>query len=101
MYDAGFDASWELDFFGRNRSTYKAQGASASAANEDLRDVQLTLVAELARTYFELRGAERQLVVANRNVANQKRTLQLTVDRLAAGRGTADAPNYESFAALE
>lgn len=89
VYDAGFDATWELDVFGRNRNTYKAQGASASAANEDLRDVQLSLVAELARTYFELRGAERQMVVANRNVINQKRTLQLTVDRLAAGRGTA------------
>ena len=89
IYDAGFDASWELDIFGRNRNTYKAQGAAASAANEDLRDVQLSLVAELARTYFELRGAERQMMVANRNVTNQKRTLQLTVNRLAAGRGTA------------
>lgn len=89
VYDAGFDASWELDIFGRNRNTYKAQGAAASAADEDLRDVQLSLVAELARTYFELRGAERQMAVANRNVANQQRTLQLTVDRLAAGRGTA------------
>lgn len=89
VYDAGFDASWELDLFGRSRNTYKAQGAAASAAAEDLRDVQLSLVAELARVYFELRGAERQMAVANRNVANQKRTLQLTVDRLAAGRGTA------------
>lgn len=89
VYDAGFDASWELDIFGRNRNTYKAQGAAASAASEDLRDAQLSLVAELARTYFELRGAERQMAVASRNIANQKRTLQLTVDRLSAGRGTA------------
>ncbi|MEP6999875.1 MAG: TolC family protein [bacterium] len=89
VYDAGFDASWEVDVFGRLRSTYAATDAIAASANEDLRDVQLSLVSELARTYFELRGAHRQLAVANQNAANQHRTLQLTVDRLAAGRGTA------------
>ncbi|MGV3709780.1 MAG: TolC family protein, partial [Gemmatimonas sp.] len=89
IYDAGFDASWELDIFGRTRNTYRAQDAAANSVEETLRDVQLSLVSEVARTYFELRGAERQMVVADRNVSNQKRTLQLTIDRLAAGRGTA------------
>jgi len=89
VYDAGFDASWEVDVFGRVRSAYAAQDAIAASAGEDLRDVQLSLVSELARAYFELRGAQRQFVVATQNAANQKRTLQLTVDRLSAGRGTA------------
>ncbi len=89
VYDAGFDASWEVDVFGRLRGAYAAQRAAESSVNEVLRDVQLSLVSELARAYFELRGAQRQLSVANQNAANQRRTLQLTVDRLAAGRGTA------------
>lgn len=89
VYDAGFDASWELDLFGRVRSAFAARSALAASTREGLRDVQLSLVSELARTYFELRGAQRQLVVAQRNAANQRRTLQLTIDRLVAGRGTA------------
>jgi NodT family efflux transporter outer membrane factor (OMF) lipoprotein len=89
IYDAGFDASWEVDVFGRVRSAYAAQDAIAASVGEELRDVQLSLVSELARAYFELRGAQRQLAVAAQNAANQRRTLQLTVDRLSAGRGTA------------
>src|SRR5260221_77355 len=89
VYDAGFDASWEVDIFGRVRSAFAARSALAGSASEELRDVQLSLVSELARTYFELRGAQRQLAVAEQNAANQRRTLRYTVDRLAAGRGTA------------
>ena len=54
-----------------------------------VRAVQLALSAEVARTYFELRGAQRELRVAQRNAENQRHTLQLTNDRLDAGRGTA------------
>jgi NodT family efflux transporter outer membrane factor (OMF) lipoprotein len=89
VYDAGFDASWEVDIFGRVRGAVAAQSALAGSASEELRYVQLSLVSELARTYFELRGAQRQLAVAEQNAANQQRTLRYTVDRLAAGRGTA------------
>ncbi len=89
VYDAGLDATWEVDLSGRLRGKFEAQDALAESADEDLRDTQLSLVSELARTYFELRGAQRRLQVANRNAANQQRTLQITVDRLAAGRGTA------------
>ena len=59
------------------------------AAREDLRDVQVSLTAELARAYFELRGAQEQLAVAERNAENQRRTLEVTRQRLDAGRGTA------------
>jgi NodT family efflux transporter outer membrane factor (OMF) lipoprotein len=89
IWDAGFDASWELDVFGRLRHNLRAQGAFNEAAQEDLRDVQVSLTAEVARTYFELRGAQEQLSVARMNAENQKRTLDLTQERLDAGRGTA------------
>jgi NodT family efflux transporter outer membrane factor (OMF) lipoprotein len=89
IWDGGFDASWELDLFGRVRRNVQAQGAFVAVTQEDLRDVQVSLTAELARSYFDLRGAQEQLVVAQRNAENQRRTLQVTRQRLDAGRGTA------------
>jgi multidrug efflux system outer membrane protein len=89
IWDGGFDASWELDLFGRVRRNVQAQGAFIGVTQEDLRDVQISLTAELARAYFELRGAQEQLAVAARNAENQRRTLELTRERLEAGRGTA------------
>jgi NodT family efflux transporter outer membrane factor (OMF) lipoprotein len=89
LYDVGFDASWELDVFRRVNRTVNAYGAQAASAEQSLKDVQVTLASEVARTYFELRGAEQQLAVARRNAENQRRTVSLTEDRLAAGRGTA------------
>lgn len=89
IWDAGFDASWELDVFGRIRRGVQARGALVGAAEEDLRDVRVSLAAELARVYFELRGAQEQLAVAQRNGENQRRSLELTRERLEGGRGTA------------
>jgi outer membrane protein, multidrug efflux system len=89
IWDAGFDASWELDLFGRIRRGVQARGALLGAAEEELRDIRVSLAAELARVYFDLRGAQEQLAVAQRNGENQRRTLELTRQRLDAGRGTA------------
>ena len=89
IWDGGFDASWELDLFGRVRRNVQAQGAFVAVSREDLRDIQVSLTAELARAYFELRGAQEQLSVAQRNAENQRRTLLVTRQRLDAGRGTA------------
>jgi multidrug efflux system outer membrane protein len=89
IWDGGFDASWELDLFGRVRKNVQAQGAFVAVSREDLRDVKVSLTAELARAYFELRGAQEQLSVAQRNAENQRRTLLVTRQRLDAGRGTA------------
>lgn len=89
IWDAGFDAAWELDVFGRIRRGVQARGALVGAAEEELRNVRVSLAAELARVYFELRGAQEQLAVAERNAENQRRTLELTRQRLDAGRGTA------------
>jgi NodT family efflux transporter outer membrane factor (OMF) lipoprotein len=89
VWDVGFDASWEVDLFGRIGRTVSAQGALVASAEHALEDVRVSLAAEVARTYFELRGAQRQLAVARRNAENQRRTLAVTEDRLTAGRGTA------------
>lgn len=89
VWDAGFDAAWELDVFGRLRHNARAQGALLASSKEDLRGVLVALTAELARSYFELRGAEEQLAVARENAENQRRTLDVTRERLDAGRGTA------------
>jgi outer membrane protein, multidrug efflux system len=88
FYDAGFDALWELDFFGQIRRNIEAQTAEAQSAEANLRDVQVVITAEVARTYFELRGQQSELDVARRNVENQRATLDLTNARLDAGRGT-------------
>lgn len=89
VWDAGFDAAWELDLFGRVSRMVRGQGALVASAEHDLRDVQVTIAAEVARNYFTLRGAQQQLAVAQRNAENQRRTVKLTQDRLAGGRGTA------------
>src|SRR6266566_377859 len=64
VWDAGVSASWDLDVFGQIRQTAQARGAMVGAAQEELRDVKVSLTAELALTYFELRGAQEQLSVA-------------------------------------
>ena len=87
-YDAGFDATWELDLFGRVRRGVEARSAELQGAEASLQDAQVSITAEVARTYFELRGQQTQLAVAQRNVINQTDTLQLTQARLDAGRGT-------------
>ena len=89
VWNAGVDAAWDLDVFGRIRHAVQAQGALVGVAQEELRDVQVTFTAELARAYFELRGAQEQLEVARRNADNQRRTFELTRQRLDAGRGSA------------
>jgi multidrug efflux system outer membrane protein len=88
LYDAGFDATWELDLFGRVRRGIEANSAAMQGAEASLHDVQVSVIAEVARTYFELRGEQTQLAVAKKNVENQTETLRLTNVRLEAGRNT-------------
>src|SRR5690606_2252827 len=64
IYDASFDAFWELDFFGRVRRAVEASTAEAQSAEASLRDAQVIVAAEVARVYFELRGQQSQLEVA-------------------------------------
>ncbi|MGH8515026.1 MAG: efflux transporter outer membrane subunit, partial [Gammaproteobacteria bacterium] len=88
LYNVGFDASWELDFFGRVRRSLEAVSADVQAQEASRRDVIVSLLSELARNYVELRGAQNQLAVARRNAENQRETLNLTLAVLEGGRGT-------------
>jgi outer membrane protein, multidrug efflux system len=87
-YSVGFDASWELDLFGHVRRSAQAAGAELGAQQASLADTRITVAAEVARNYFELRGAQRQLNVARDNLANQGEALRLTQIRYDAGRVT-------------
>lgn len=86
-FKTGFDAFWELDLFGRVSHGIAAGRADTEAFAADLRDVQVSVTAELARNYFELRGAQWRLAVAERSLANQRETLHLTQLRRDAGVG--------------
>jgi multidrug efflux system outer membrane protein len=88
LYDVGFDASWEVDVFGRVRRSIEASSAAVEAAEASRQDVIVSLLAEVARNYFELRGAQNRLAVARRNAENQQQTLDLTLALLEGGRGT-------------
>jgi multidrug efflux system outer membrane protein len=88
LYDASFDATWELDLFGRVRRLNQSARAAAQAAEASRNDVVLSVIAEVARNYFELRGAQNRLGVAQRNADYQAQALKLVSARLDAGRGT-------------
>jgi len=85
LYQAGFDASWELDLFGGIRRSVEAADADVGASIEDLRDVLVSLLGEVANQYVTYRGAAEQREIAENNVATQQATLELTRRRLAAG----------------
>lgn len=85
LYDVGFDASWEIDVFGRVRRSIESAGAAYEAAIEDYRDVMVTLFAEVARTYVEVRELQDRISYAEDNAAAQRASLGLTRDRFEAG----------------
>ena len=87
-YTAGFDASWELDLFGHVRRSAQVAGAQLGLQQATLADTRVSVAAEVARNYFELRGTQRQLAVAQDNIANQREALRLTQIRYDAGRVT-------------
>lgn len=88
LYDAGFDATWELDFFGGVRRGIQARNAQLEGEVANLHDAQVSVIAEVARNYFELRGEQTQLAVARANVKNQQQVLALAQAELQAGSGT-------------
>jgi multidrug efflux system outer membrane protein len=88
-FELGFDASWELDVFGGVRRDREAALADVQASQEAQRDVLVTLLAEVARTYTELRGAQRQLGILDDTLRSQKDTLGLVQARFDAGLATA------------
>ncbi len=87
-YQAGFDASWEIDLFGGVRRSVEAARADTGASEASLQDAQVTLFAEVARNYFDLRGVQLRIDVANRDIENQRESLRLIRARSDIGTGS-------------
>ncbi|MCB1720748.1 MAG: efflux transporter outer membrane subunit [Alphaproteobacteria bacterium] len=84
-YDARFDASYELDIFGKNRKRFAASNATLENLEAKYQDVTLSLIAEVARTYTEMCAAEKQVRIAQDNLKTQEQTLSLVGQLYAAG----------------
>uniref|UniRef100_UPI0023552488 TolC family protein n=1 Tax=Nevskia ramosa TaxID=64002 RepID=UPI0023552488 len=79
--------AWELDLAGGIRRSVEAAQANSQASVASLRDAQVRLIAEVARNYFELRGAQLRLEIASRDLASQSETVKLTRVRREVGTG--------------
>jgi multidrug efflux system outer membrane protein len=97
QYQAGFDAGWELDIFGGVRRAIEAADADLQAAVETRLDVLVTLTAEVARNYIDLRAFQQRIAIARQNLAAQKHTAALTHQRFQGGFvGGLDVANAEA-----
>ncbi|MFN0060579.1 MAG: efflux transporter outer membrane subunit [Planctomycetota bacterium] len=85
LFRAGFDASWELDLSGGIARAVEAATADFGGIVEAHRAVRVTLVAEVARNYLELRGAQQRFEITTQNLASQRETLELVDTRFAGG----------------
>ena len=82
-------SSWEIDLFGRIANEQAGATATLAASQAQLRAVQVSVAAEVARNYFELRSLQEQLRVARIDVVGQREALRLIEARQSVGRGTA------------
>ena len=97
LYLAGFDASWELDIFGGVRRGVEAADADLLAAEETRNGVLVTLSAEIAINYLNLRSFQQQIEIARKNLSAQERTAELTRKRYVAGfNGALDTVNADA-----
>jgi outer membrane protein, multidrug efflux system len=87
LFQAGFDVGWEIDIFGGIRRATEAADAAVAASVEDKRDVLVSMVAEVARNYIELRGTQQRLAITRENVANQEQTVDMAKKKLHIGLG--------------
>lgn len=85
LYDASFDAAWELDLFGLNRSSKDAATNRVAQLESNRRDITVTIIAEIARNYVELRGAQRRLEVVEKNIRIQSDTAEIVRNRYDTG----------------
>lgn len=84
----GLTAAWEIDLFGGNRLDAVAAAAQAQSAEESRRGVQVSVLAQVAASYLELRGAQKQSMILENNIAIQRERLRLLEARYNAGLAT-------------
>jgi NodT family efflux transporter outer membrane factor (OMF) lipoprotein len=85
FYTAGFDASWEIDLFGGTRRAIEAASDESDAVDADLADAQVSLAAEVAQAYIDLRDQQQRLAIAQQTAELQQQSLTLTEQRRAGG----------------
>lgn len=85
LYLAGFDAAWELDFFGGLRRSVESADANVQASIENIRDVQVSIAAEVALDYVQLRGYQQEIVIAQNNLESMQNTALITRQKSGAG----------------
>ncbi len=88
FYSAGFDASWELDIFGGKRRALESATASWQASEESLRDVQVSLLAEVALNYVEVRSYQELVSITESNIFTRSETHDITRWRRESGLTT-------------
>ncbi len=88
VFQGNLSASWELDVFGGIRRGVRAASADVAAAEENRHDVLVILLGDVGRVYAQLRGFQRRLEIANKNIDAQQETLDLTKARAKAGLAT-------------
>jgi NodT family efflux transporter outer membrane factor (OMF) lipoprotein len=87
VYQAGFDASWELDVFGGTRRATEAARAEVESSEFSRRNVLISLLGEVARNYVEVRALQRRLAIARENIQAQSEALAIASDRYQKGAG--------------
>jgi NodT family efflux transporter outer membrane factor (OMF) lipoprotein len=85
IFQTGFDASWELDLFGGHRRALKSSEASLEAADATRDDAMVSLLAEVARTYIDIRGYQAQLKIAEDTIALNKSSVDIARQRFQTG----------------
>ncbi|TAK62154.1 efflux transporter outer membrane subunit [Methylobacter sp.] len=112
IFQMGFDAQWELDFFGGVRRAVEVADATIDVEVENSRDVLVTLLGDVARNYIELRTNQRLIAITRENLQAQQETQELTQIRQQTGLTSmlevaqaeaqtatteAQLPNYETL----
>lgn len=100
LYSVGFDAGWELDVFGGVRRSVEAAEANLEASWENLNDVLVSLLAEVALNYMEVRTFQARFAVAEANIAAQAETFAYTSSRFEAGLSN-ELPVQQALTNLE
>lgn len=85
LWSTGLDAGWELDFFGGVRRSIESADATVEGVEELYRDTMVSLFAEVAINYIQIRTLEERINVAQKNITSQESSVSLTQDRLDAG----------------
>jgi len=87
LYQVGFDASWELDIFGGEKRAMQAADADLAAARDGARALRVSLLAEIASYYIQLRSNQQQAAIARRDLEAQRQTYAIDRDKFQSGLG--------------